>query len=61
MKQVKILYEDLSVGFFTLNENNEITGYGFHVEDNDLIDKIILDYPIGTQIELIDNYYRIHK
>lgn len=61
MKQIKILYNDVSVGFFMIDEISRIMGCGFHIEDNNIIDKIKLDYPLGTQIELTDNYFRINK
>jgi len=61
MKQIKVLYNDLSVGFFILNESLEIMEHGFHITDESIIENIKADYPVGTQIELSDNYYRIYK
>lgn len=61
MKQIKVLYNDLSVGFFILNDSLEIMEYGFHITDESIIENIKTDYPVGTQIELSDNYYRVYK
>lgn len=61
MKQVKILYNGLSVGFFNLNESQEILSHGFHVSDEDLIRNVKDEYPVGTIISLDDNYFRINK
>jgi hypothetical protein len=61
MKQVKILYNGLSVGFFNLNESQEILGHGFHVDEVSIIDDIKNQFPTGTKIILDDNYFRISK
>jgi hypothetical protein len=61
MKQIKVLYNNESVGFFVLNDLNQIMNYGFHIDDVNIIDYVKNEYPLGTKIILDDNYFRINK
>ena len=61
MKQIKVLYNNESVGFFVLDDEFKVMNYGFHIDDINVIDDIKKDYPTGTKISLSDNYFRINK